>query len=156
MDKSFIMGWSKATRIMPIAGALMLSPIIAVSFTAIPLLGLGLLAPVVFMIWLQYMTIRGGKYIVTGNEIIVKMFWTKTRRFSIDKIQKIDYIDLGTDWGRCPPNTRLQLAVYFERKYVKSVEPFRFGPSDRDGFVEALLEHNPGIIVDKKKEVGSV
>lgn len=40
MDKSFIMGWSKATRIMPIAGALMLSPIIAVSFTAIPLLGL--------------------------------------------------------------------------------------------------------------------
>lgn len=94
MDKSFIMGWSKATRIMPIAGALMLSPIIAVSFTAIPLLGLGLLAPVVFMIWLQYMTIRGGKYIVTGNEIIVKMFWTKTRRFSIDKIQKIDYLSL--------------------------------------------------------------
>ena len=25
MDKSFIMGWSKATRIMPIAGALMLN-----------------------------------------------------------------------------------------------------------------------------------
>lgn len=130
---------------MPIIGIVMVLPIIWIFLIHIPVLGIGFLALFAFLGWLQYMIIHNNKYIVTDKEIIVEMFWTKTKKYFIDKIQRIEYVDLGTDWGRNPPNARYQLAIYFDRKYVKSVEPIRFGPDNRDEFVEALLQSNPNI-----------
>ena len=132
---------------MPILGFVMVLPIIWIFLIYVPVLGIGFIALMAFLGWLQYMTVHNNKYIVTDKEIVIEMFWTKTRKYLIDKIQRIEYVDLGTDWGRYPPNARYQLAIYFDRKYVKSVEPIRFGPSDRNSFVATLLEINPSIVI---------
>lgn len=147
-----MMGWSKATYIMSFIMILLELPLIVTFLIKIPLLGLGFVALTGFVVWLLFKVIHTNRYIVEGDEIVVKLFWTKARRYRIDKIQKIEYIDFRTDWGGTPPNLRYQLAIYFERGYVKSADPFLFGPKDRDGFVDALLETDPGIPVCKNDE----
>lgn len=149
MGKSFKMGWSKVTYYNVVFVVTITSPLIFFALVDRPCVGIPLLVFTLFMVWLQYQTFRHSRYLVDGNEITVQMFWTKPRRYEINRILRIDYIDTGTDWvGRYPPNTRHQVAILFERKYVKSVTPFRFGPADRDGFVKAVLESNPAIVVD--------
>ena len=148
-DRIFKMGWSKATYVVPAIGIALQLFMSSVLFVAFPPVGLLFLAFILFMVWMQYKSIRSARYIVTDNEIRVKRFWYKTRNFRVDKIRKIVYIDLGTDFGRNPPNARYQLLIYFERTYLKSVMPIRVGPADRDGFVDALLELNADIEVDR-------
>lgn len=41
--------------------------------------------------------------------------------------------------------------IYFDRKYIKSIEPRRFGLEDRESFVNTLIEINPNIIVEKEE-----
>lgn len=116
-------------------------------------LALGLLAFCIMIIWLQCAAIRHNRYEITGDSIIVRCLGEKKRIYLIEKIQKIVFVDCGTEWMRNPPNSRYQLAIHFERKYIKSVEPRRFGPVDREAFVRILLGINPDIIVenDEKK-----
>ena len=147
MERTFIWGWSKGTYYMPIIAIVMVLPIIWIFLIHIPVLGIGFLSLFAFLGWLQYMVIHNSKYIVTDKEIVVEMFWTKPKKYLIDKIQRIEYVDLGTDWGRNSPSARFQFAIYFERRYLKSVEPRLFGPADRNSFVATLLEINPNITV---------
>ncbi len=97
---------------------------------------------------MQWFALHKNRYIITDSDIIVKNFGEKARTYPIDKITRIEYVDLGTDWMKTPPNSRYQLAIWFDRKYIKSVEPRRFGPVDREGFVEAILKINPSITVE--------
>ena len=149
MERTFKTAWGKGTYYMTVIGIIMILPLIWICLIKILFLGIGFIAIMAFVLWFQYMVINNSKYLVANNEIIVKFFWTKPKKFLIDKIQRIEYVDLGTDWGRNSPSARFQLAIYFERKYLKSVEPRLFGPDNRDEFVEVLMQSNPNIIVDK-------
>lgn len=155
MNREFNMAWGKGTYYSTVIGIIMILPLTWICLIKIPFFGIGMLAIMAFVFWHQYMVIHNSKYLVANNEIIVKFFWTKPKKYLIDKIQRIEYIDIGTDWGRNSPSARFQLAIYFERKYLKSVEPRLFGPDNRDEFVEVLMQSNPNIIVDKGNKLFS-
>ena len=147
-----MMGWSKVSYYLWVIGAILLLPLIVILLVNVLFLGLLFLALLGLIGWLQYRVMHENRYIVFQDEVAVRMVVYKTRCYRIDMIKSINYVDIGTDWfGRTPPNGRYQLAVYFERSYLKSVEPLWFGPVDRDGFVAALLEVNPDIVVDRSE-----
>lgn len=85
-------------------------------------------------------------YIIRGRELISKGR-NGTRTYPIGWIQKICYVDTKRYRGQMIMN-RYQLAIYFDRNYIKSIEPLYFSPSDRDAFVAELKEKNPNIIVN--------
>ncbi len=85
-------------------------------------------------------------YVIDDTTISFKQFYRQDI-YPIDRINRIQYIDLGVEYSRGPNNSRLQLAIYFDRSLFKSTEPRAFCPVDRDGFVEALLTRNPAIEV---------
>lgn len=111
-----------------------------------------LIATVVFGVWFNCAAFKKNHYEIVDGEIIIKYFAGKSKRHPIDKIFKIEYIDVGTEWMRFSPSGRYQLAAYFDRQYFKSVEPRRFGPEDRDAFVAALLEIKPDIEVIREEK----
>lgn len=145
-----MMGWSKATYVRLPIMIIVLLPAVIFMIAEVPFIGIPVGGIIAFEVWLYYKVIHTNRYVVSDNELAVRQFWRKTKIYRIDRILKIEYVDLGYDWGRTAPNARFQLAIYFSRDYVKSVMPFRFGPVDRDGFVEALLESNPSIAVDRE------
>lgn len=150
------MGWSKACIVRLTITIILLLPVILFMIAEGPYLGIPVGGMIAFEVWFSYKTIHTNRYVVADNEIAVIQFWRKTKIYRIDRIMKIEYADLGYDWGRTAPNARFQLAIYFTRDYVKSVMPFRFGPADRDGFVESLLESNPSIEVDRKTGITNI
>lgn len=93
--------------------------------------GIGFLAFLGLILWFQYATIKNNRYEINGDNLIVRCFADEARIYPIDKIQKIVFVDLGTDW--------------------QSIEPRRFGLEDRESFVNTLIEINPNIIVEKEE-----
>lgn len=152
MEQIFKMAWGKGAYFSLAIGVIVELVLICIFFMVGAFyLGIILVALCVLMVWFQYATIKNNRYEVSGNDLIVKCFGDKKRVYPIDKIQKIVYVDCGTDWQKTPPNSRYQLAVYFDRKYIKSVEPRRFGPEDRDAFVEILFKINPNIVIEQEE-----
>ena len=88
-------------------------------------------------------------YIIDDNTITLKNAVGRTE-YPIDRIVRIQYFDLETEYSRGFNNSRLQLGIYFDRSLFKSVEPIAFCPDNRDGFVEALLSRNPSIQVNRE------
>lgn len=154
MAQIFKMGWSKAIYYISAVGiGVMLIFAYVLFAVGVFFGGIFLLASIMFMVWLQWKTISTCRYELNGDEIVIRGFGCRQRVYLINKIKKIEYVDLGTDLGRNPPNSRYQLAIYFERKYIKSVEPIRFGPEERDAFVKSILEVNPNVVVDENEKV---
>lgn len=152
MEKTFKMAWGKGANYILAIGIATEILFAIVAFRAgILYLGLGILALTAMTLWFQRMTVKKSRYEICNNELIVRAFADKKRIYPINKIQRIKYIDLGTDWARTPPNSRHQLAIYFDKKYIKSVESRRFGPEDRDEFVDAILLVNPDVVVDRNE-----
>ncbi len=118
-------------------------------YLGITSLGIIIVLGILIMAGLAYTSFYRDRYEVTDSEIITHVFGSKKRAYAIDKITLIRYIDLGTEWGRNPPNARYQLEIHFDRAYLKSVMPIRFAPDDRDAFVAALLPINPTISIEK-------
>lgn len=112
-------------------------------------LGIVFLLLMVGAMWLSCMSISKSHYEITSQELILHMFGSGKKKYLIDRIRKIIFVDMGTEWIHYPPNARYQLEIYFDRKYLKSVEPVRLAPEDRVGFVDCLLERNPEIIIEK-------
>lgn len=88
-------------------------------------------------------------YIIDDNTITLENNGSRTV-YPIDRIMRIQYFDLETEYSRGFNNSRLQLGIYFDRSLFKSVEPIAFCPDDRDGFVEAILARNPSIQVNRE------
>lgn len=153
MERTFRMAWGKGAYYSLTIGVIV-ELVMIFTFIKFGLLylGIGLLIFCMLLIWLQYSAIRNNRYEITESDLIARCFGDKKRIYPIDKIHKIVFVDCGTDWQKTPPNCRYQLAIFFDRKYIKSVEPRRFGPEDRNAFVDALLEINPQIIVDKEEK----
>lgn len=99
----------------------------------------------------SFMSYFKSKYVIRGNELIVDFFSDEKRIYPIDKITKITYIDTSSEWRPLSREPRHQLAIYFERSFIKSIEPLSFKPLDRDSFVEAILKVNPGIEVESNE-----
>lgn len=154
MAQIFKMGWSKAPYYISAVGigVMLIFPYVMFA-VGVFFVGILFLATILFTVWFQWKIISKSRYELNGDEIIIKVFWCKQRVFLINKIKKIEYVDLGTDFVRNTPNSRHQLAIYFERKYLKSVEPRLFGPEERDAFVKAILEVNPEVVVDENERV---
>lgn len=87
------------------------------------------------------------RYTLDGNVLTSHIFFDSKQRYDIDKIDKIYYVDVDP---YSDPNltSRKQLAVYCDRKYLKSVLPIYIAPADRDAFVKVLLAQNPNISVN--------
>jgi len=153
MEYTFKMAWGKGTNYgLAIGTAMELILAFGAVLGGCLYLGLGILVLTAMMIWFQRLIIKRSRYEICNNELIVKAFANKKITYPINLIQKIEYVDLGTEWGRNTPNSRHQLAIYFDRKYIKSVEPRHFGPEDRHAFVKAILDINPDIIVDENEK----
>ena len=88
-------------------------------------------------------------YLIDGNSIIFRNMGRETS-YPIDRIDRVQYFDLGVEYSRGVNNSRYQLGIYFDRSLFKSVEPIAFCPVDRDGFVAALLAVNPTIPVNRQ------
>lgn len=152
MCETFKMGWGKKVCYIFAIGVLMELVLVGVLLKVSLYLGLGFLLLTVLMVWFQFMTMRKNHYVVDRGAIAVNVFGMKTRKYDISKIQRINYVDIGTECARSVPNGRFQLAIYFERKYLKSSEPRLFAPEDRDAFVKLLTQLNPDIIVDTEEK----
>lgn len=153
MKETFKMGWGKKVHSIFVVGVLMELVLAGVALSVNLLyLGLGILVLTALMVWFQCMTFKKNCYVIDGDEIAVKPFGGKPQKYDISKIQRINYVDIGTECGRGAPNARFQLAIYFERKYLKSYEPRLFAPEDRDSFVKLLTQLNPDIIVDTEEK----
>lgn len=88
-------------------------------------------------------------YVIDDDTITLDNSGSRTV-YPIDRMIRIQYFDLGTEYSRGFNNSRLQLGIYFDRSLFKSVEPIAFCPDDRDGFVEAILARNPSIQVNRE------
>lgn len=153
MESTFKMAWGKGAKYSVIIGVI-LELVLISTFFKVGLLyfGLGFLAFCGLQVWFVFASIRNNHYEINRNDLIVKCFGGKKEIYSIDKIQKIQFVDYGTEWVRPAPTSRHQLLLYFDRKYFKSVEPRRFGPEDREAFVESLIGINHNIEV-KRDEI---
>ncbi|MCM1142934.1 MAG: PH domain-containing protein [Muribaculum sp.] len=152
MERTFKMAWGKGTLYGSIIGVFMELLLIFVFFkVGLIYFGFGLLTLFGLLMWFQYAAFQKNRYEINGNDLIVKCIGDKKRIYPIDKIQKIQLVDYGTEWVRPAPTSRHQLLLYFDRKYFKSVEPRRFGPEDREAFVNTLLEINTNIEVVKEE-----
>lgn len=152
MESTFKMAYGKGAKYSVIIGAILELALISTFFkVGLLYLGSGFLALCGLQVWFVCVSIRNNHYEISGDDLIVKCFGDKKRIYPIDKIQKIEFVDYGTEWVRPAPNSRHQLLLYFDRKYFKSVEPRRFGPEDREAFVNTLLETNPNIEVVKEE-----
>lgn len=110
---------------------------------------IAILTVFVIIIMISFMSFFKSKYVIADGEILVDFYSDEKRNYSIDKITKIAYIDISSKWRPFSAEPRHQLAIYFERSYLKSIEPRNFFPADRDAFVDALLEVKPNIDVEK-------
>lgn len=72
-----------------------------------------------------------------------------THTYPVDKIEKICYVDTKRHRWQMITTNRYQLAVFFDKSYIKSIEPLYFSPVDRDDFVAELTKTNPKIIVNR-------
>lgn len=153
MEQTFKMAWGKGTYYNLIILFFIMSFFICFTLMMDEFwISVGLLVLCLIIAGCQYAAIKINCYIIRENKIIVKKFTWKERIYPIDKIFKIEYIDIGTQWSDYPPNSRYQLAVYFDRIYLKSIMPRRFGPENRKAFINYLLEINPHIIVGKEEK----
>lgn len=150
MNQTFKLGYGRGARVGVAVGSAM-ELVLAFAFFSAGLFwfGLGIVALTLVVGCLVIYSMRRTRYEISDSEILVRCLGESNKRYLIDKIQKIQYIDINTEWARYAPNCRFQLAVYFERSYFKSVEPRYFGPSDRDAFVDAILKVNPDIQVNR-------
>lgn len=87
-------------------------------------------------------------YMVSDEEIIVDIFSDEKRTYPIDMITMIVYIDTVSKWHPFSRQPRHQLAIFFKRSFIKSIEPVCFAPQNRDAFVDAILTSNPDITVE--------
>lgn len=152
MGKTFKMAFGKGAYYAVFIGTMMELVLVIVMSLVKLYIGLLFLLMVILTLWFCSMSVRRSRYIVTEDEIIVALYADRKRKFCIDRISKINYVDTGTEWARNAPNARHQLAIYFDRKYLKSVEPRYFAPEDRNAFVEELLRHKPDITVNTEEE----
>lgn len=94
-----------------------------VIFVGVFYLGLGIILLTVAMVWFCWAIYQKSHYEITDSEIMVCLYGSKKKRYPIDKITEIRYIDTGTEWKEYPPNARYQLEIYFDKKYLKSIMP---------------------------------
>lgn len=112
---------------------------------------IAIFAVLVIIILISFMSFFKSKYVIKNGEILVDFYSDEKRSYSIDKITKIAYIDTSSKWRPFSREPRHQLAIYFERPYLKSIEPRNFFPADRDAFVEAIQEIRPDLIVERNE-----
>lgn len=110
---------------------------------------IAILVVFVIIIMISFMSFFKSKYVITDGEILVDFYSDEKRNYFIEKITKIAYIDTSSKWRPFSAEPRHQLAIYFERSYLKSVEPRNFFPADRDAFVDAILKVKPDICVQR-------
>lgn len=89
---------------------------------------------------------------LTDNEIIVRRWMCRHKSFPIDKIDSIHIVDFDKDkvdklmqdyrlpmaMGRVNLYPRKGVIVFFNRKWIKSVQPILFNPMDCNQFATAL------------------
>lgn len=109
------------------------------------------LAVIAILIYISFMSFLKSRYEIKDNEIIVNFYSEDKRNYRIDKITKIAYIDTSSKWRPFSKVPCHQLAIYFDRAYLKSIEPRTFYPADRDAFVETILRVNPNIPVEREE-----
>lgn len=107
MEQTFKMAWGKGARYMLVIGAI-LELMIILPFFKVGLFyfGFGFLVLYGLLIWFICVSLRNNHYEINDNDLIVKSFGDKKRTYPIDKIQKIVFVDYGTEWLRKPPNSR--------------------------------------------------
>ncbi|MDO4335598.1 MAG: hypothetical protein Q4C37_07215 [Bacteroidales bacterium] len=118
-------------------------------FSLNSMLRTGIFAILLIGIMISFISFLKNRYEINDSDIIVDFYGQEKNRYQIDKITKIVYIDTASKWRPFSRQARYQLAIYFERSYLKSIEPRCFFPADRDRFAEAILKINPRVCVEK-------
>lgn len=108
-----------------------------------------LILSVATAVWMAMVFRNPPVYVVDDGFITLRNMGKQTS-YPIDRIDRIQYFDLGVEYSRGTNNARFQVGIYFDRSLFKSVEPIAFCPDDRDGFVNAILALNPTIPVNRK------
>lgn len=128
-----------------------------------PFLFFGLLYMLI-PLWFEIMVhmIRTKSYIaLIDNEIVVKRWMCRKVSFPIDKIESVRVVDFDTDvvdkqtkdyrlpmaMGRVNLYPQKGVIVFFDRKWIKSVQPIFFNPADPERFAQDLAEESGTISV---------
>lgn len=89
---------------------------------------------------------------LTDDEIVVRRWLCGSKSFPIDKVETIRIVDFDKDkvdkltkdyrlpmaMGRVDLYPRKGVIVFFDRKWIKSVQPILFNPADLSQFANAL------------------
>lgn len=152
MAQTFEMAFGKGAHYSLAIGTVMELLLAALIAPASAVMSLGIVVLTFAMVVLYLLSLSKSSYAITDKTLSANLFAQKRRDYSIDKITHIDFIDIGTEWSRSGPNARHQLAIHFDRKYIKSVLPVYFAPRDREAFVKAIMAINPSVTVDEDEK----
>ncbi|MDE6094765.1 MAG: hypothetical protein K2G52_01085 [Muribaculaceae bacterium] len=119
-----------------------------------PFLFFGLLFMLI-PLWFEFSVhmVRTKSYIeLIDNKIVFKGWMCRKASFPIDKIESVRVVDFDTDvvdkltrdyrlpvaMGRVNLYPQKGVIIFFERKWIKSVQPILFNPIDPEQFAHAL------------------